>query len=192
MIQPMNDLEPRSEFVRLIAAVQNGDPDATRRLYDDYGPYILRAVRRRLHARMRTKFDSVDFAQDVWASFFADGIDKYELNSPEDLVRLLMKMARNKVLGTLRSRTQGQKHNIRTEKSLDAQLDGGAQVAAHQQTPSQIVMDKEAWNELLASQPPVYRCILLMLRDGKSHETIAQELNVSLRTVQRVISKMNT
>ena len=186
-----SSLEPRSDFPRLIAAVQTGDADATRALYERYGPYILRAVRRRLHARMRSKFDSIDFAQDVWASFFADTVAKYDLDSPKQLIGLLTTMARNKVLESQRPRTQGQKHSLGRENSLDARMERGEHVAAEQQTPSQIAMGKEAWDILLARQPPVYRRILLLLRNGKSPETIAAGVGVSLRTVQRVMRKLN-
>ncbi len=184
-------LEPRSDFVRLMAAVQAGDADATRRLHEEYGPYILRAVRRCLAPRIRSRFDSMDFTQDVWASFFATTADKYDLTNPGQLIGLLTKMARHKVLMAVRQRVQGEKRKLVRENSLEAQLDGGVHLPGAQQTPSQFAMDKEAWDALLASQPPVYRCILLMLRNGKSHEIIAQELKVSLRTVRRVTNQLN-
>lgn len=185
-------LEPKSDFRRLIANVQAGDEAAARQLYERYGPVILRAVRRRLQTRLRSQFDSIDFAQDVWGSFFTNVVDKYDLSSPEQLVTLLTTMARNKVLETTRSRMQRQKHSIHREASLEGNHGGAENVPAVQQTPSQIVMDKEAWDRLLARQPPVYRRILLLLRDGQPPEKIAEELGLSLRTVQRIISKLNS
>lgn len=185
-------LEPRSDFTRLIAKVQAGDETAASKLYERYGPVIVRAVRRRLHSKLRSKFDSVDFAQDVWASFFNGVIDRYELSSPDQLVNLLTTMARNKVVETVRARTHQQKYNIHREASLEGHHGGAENLAAVQQTPSQIVMGKEAWERLLARQPPVYRRILLLLREGVPHEKIAEELGLSLRTVYRVIRKLNT
>src|SRR5688572_27661706 len=185
-------LEPRSDFVRLIAKVQAGDEAAARKLYERYGPLIVRAVRRRLHARLRSKFDSIDFAQDVWASFFSNVIAKYELNSPEQLVTLLTTMARNKVVETVRTRTQRQKYNVHREASLESHHGGADNLPAVQQTPSQIVMGREAWDRLLARQPPVYRRILLLLREGEAPEKIAEALGLSARTVQRVIRKLNS
>lgn len=183
--------EPRSDFIRLMARVQAGDADAGRKLYEEYGPYILRAVRRRLAMRMRSQFDSMDFAQDVWASFFATTADKYDLTNPGQLIGLLTAIARNKVIAAVRQRVEAQKSGLMMENSLETHLDRGANLASPQQTPSQILMDREAWNALLANQPPVYRCILLMLRNGKRPETIAQTLKVSIRTVRRVMNKLN-
>lgn len=185
-------LESRSDFVRLIAKVQAGDEAAARKLYERYGPLIVRAVRRRLHARLRSKFDSIDFAQDVWASFFANAVDKYDLSSPAQLVTLLTTMARNKVAETARTRTRRQKYNIHREDSLEGRFGGAENLPAVQQTPSQIVMGREAWDQLLARLPPVYRRILLLLREGQSPEMIAQDLGLSPRTVQRVIRKINS
>ena len=174
-----------------MAAVQAGDADAKRRLYEEYGPHLLRAVRRRLAPRMRSAFDSMDFAQDVWASFFAASADKYDLTNPGQLISLLRAMARNKILEAVRQRVKGENRKPVRENSLEGLLDGGVHLPGPEQTPSQFALDEEAWHTVFASQPPVYRCILLMLRDGKSHETIAKELNVSLRTVQRVLNKLN-
>ena len=189
MTTSTTSLGPRSDFVRLIAKVQAGDEVAAQKLYERYGPVIVRAVRRRLHAKLRSKFDSIDFAQDVWASFFTNVIDKYDLNSPEQLVRLLTTMARNKVVETS-VKTQRQKYDIQREDSLEGHHGGAENFPAVQQTPSQIVMGKEAWEQLLAQQPPVYRRILLLLREGQPPEIIAQDLRLSLRTVQRVIRKL--
>jgi len=182
--------ESRSDFMRLMARVQAGDGDAARALYDVYGPYILRVVRRRLAARLRKQFDSIDFSQDVWASFFALAAEKCDFTDPGQLISLLTSIARNKVIEAVRRRVEAKKSGLMIEESLEKQLDRGAHMPGRQQTPSQILMDREAWTALLAAQPPVYRCVLLMLRNGKSPETIARELKISIRTVRRVISKL--
>lgn len=184
-------VQRRSDFNRLIAKIQAGDAEAARRLYEEYGAYLVHAVRARLHRRLRSKFDSIDFTQDVWGSFFTRVVDKYKLNKPEDLIQLLTTMARNKVIRVARAQTARRKRDIGREAYFEESpharkaLAGGA-------TPSQIVMGEEAWTRLLAAQPPVYRRILLLLRDGVAHETIAAELGVTLRTVQRVIRKVSS
>lgn len=186
-------VQRRSEFHRLIAKVQEGDGEAARRLYEQFGEYLMRAVRARLHRRLRPKFDSIDFTQDVWGSFFTRVIDKYELTKPEELVNLLSAMARNKIIEVSR----GHGHIGRSKRRLPRE-DYFEESAAAQRalttptTPSQIAMSEEAWTRLLAGQPPVYRRVLLLLREGVPHETIAADLGITLRTVQRVIRKVNS
>ena len=86
-----------ADFGTLMAQVQEGCTEAAQKLHEVYGPHILRAVRRRLHQRLRSKYDSLDFVQDVWASFFGDVPQKYTFAQPEDLVAFLSGMAQKKV-----------------------------------------------------------------------------------------------
>jgi RNA polymerase sigma-70 factor (ECF subfamily) len=179
----------RSDFHRLIARIQGGDAEAARLLYEQFGQYLMRAVRSRLHRRLRSKFDSIDFTQDVWGSFFTRVIDKYKLTEPEELVNLLSAMARNKIVEVARTQL-GRRRRPHPRETRFEESDDSEQAFASTTTPSQIAMGEEAWNRLLADQPPVYRRILLMLRDGVPDETIAAQLGLALRTVQRVIRKV--
>jgi RNA polymerase sigma-70 factor (ECF subfamily) len=180
----------QASFADLIARVQAGDEGAARRLYDEYGAHIVRAVRRRLNQRLRTQFDSLDFAQDVWASFFAQTARRYALENPEQLIGLLTTMARNKVIEVVRGRLLRQKSDLNRERSLE-ETGGGDRLAGPQPTPSQIIMGEEAWDQLLAQQRPVHKRVLLLLREGKNADTIAEEVGVSTKTVQRILRKFN-
>ena len=184
----MADLD--AEFATLMKQIQAGSKEAAEQMHSRFGPYILRAVRQRLHHRLRSKFDSVDFVQDVWASFFTDIPHKNTFERPEDLVAFLTTMARNKVVETVRTRMQRQKYNVNRETPLDNLPQGADRFPAAQQTPSEIVMGREEWELMLDKQPPVHRRILLLLRDGKTSETIAGELGISVRTVNRVLRKV--
>jgi DNA-binding NarL/FixJ family response regulator len=48
-------------------------------------------------------------------------------------------------------------------------------------------MSQEEWKEFLRKQPLVYRRIFILLRDGRTHEQIAEELGLHRRTVDRVV-----
>ena len=84
-------------FRDLLEQVSEGSEEAAWDLVENYGVTILRAVRRALDSRMRQRFDSTDFVQLVWASFFkARGrLDRF--STPAELAAFLVKMARNKV-----------------------------------------------------------------------------------------------
>jgi len=172
-------------FGTLIGLAQAGDEQAAQRLHDEYAHHILRAVRKRLHPTMRPQFDSLDFAQDVWASFFVTAGPEYLVQTPQQLVALLTAMARNKVAEKSRDRLMRYKRNVNRERGLG---EGVAEKAlVDRTTPSQIAMGEEAWHKLLALQPPVYRRVLMLLRDGKTPAAIASEMKISSRTVQRVL-----
>jgi RNA polymerase sigma factor (sigma-70 family) len=181
--------KPKNEFLSLIARVQKGDQEAARRLFDEYGPHLLRAVRRRLLPSLRPQFDSLDFAQDVWASFYRAALARYNFESPEQLVGLLCTMARHKVADVTRARSR-QKRDLDRQDSLEETHGGSEQLPADAQTPSQILMDEEAWERLLNKQRPLTRKVLVRLRQGLSQEEIAEELGLNVRTVQRIVKRV--
>lgn len=177
------------EFTDLIDRVQSGCQQSVGVLLNRYGPYILMEVRRRLNRRLRSKFDSLDFVQDVWTSFFADAPTKYAFQDPADLIALLTKMARNKVSQTVRVRLKRQKYNVNRERPLDPDPDDMPGMRLDLVTPSEIIMSREAWESVLERQPLVHRRILSLLREGREPASIAEELQISVRTVRRVIQK---
>lgn len=178
------------EFHTLMQQVLTGSEEAAQELFRDYEPYLLKVIRRRLDKRMRSKFDSLDFAQDVWASFFAELPEKRSFASPEELVAFLTTLARNKVVDAVRRRVQTNKHDIDREQSLDdSRRFDKEKLPADQQTPSQIMMSQEEWPAFLSKLPLVYRQIFIMLREGITQEAIARELGLHPRTVNRIVMR---
>ena len=86
-------------FADLIARVHEGDETAARLLVEQYEPIIRREVRLSLiDPRLSRLFDSIDVSQSVFASFFfRHARGQLEVDCPEQLVALLLKMARNKL-----------------------------------------------------------------------------------------------
>lgn len=184
-------MEPaRNEFQVLMDQVLAGSEDAARRLVCTYGPAVLRAVRRKLNGRLRSKFDSDDFVQDVWASFFASPPRNHVFASPHDLAAYLIRVARNKVIDVVRQRLHRQRYDVTREQSLHA-CDGALEhrlVSPHA-SPSTVAMTAEEWEVLLRKVPLVYRAVLLRYREGQTPAQIAAAQGISERTVRRVLSR---
>jgi RNA polymerase sigma factor (sigma-70 family) len=91
-------------FLALVDRVRAGDGAAAAELVRLYEPAVRRAVRLRLRdPRLRRVLDSTDVCQSVLASFFVRAAaGQFELDRPEQLLRLLAVMARNKVAGQAR------------------------------------------------------------------------------------------
>jgi RNA polymerase sigma-70 factor (ECF subfamily) len=180
------------EFEALFQRVRSGDVAATGAFVERFGPYLQRVIRHRLHRKLRCKFDSLDFVQDVWASFFARLPDREAPASPEQLVTFLEALARNKVTEAVRAGLIREKDNVNREQvSLnDSQVAQPPHPPARLPTPSTAAMSREEWDRLLASQPKVYRHILVLRREGKEMAQIAVELGLNERTVRRVITKL--
>jgi RNA polymerase sigma-70 factor (ECF subfamily) len=179
----------RQPFRVLLERVKAGSEEAARELQAQYGDYIIKAVRRSMPRLLRTKFDSDDFAQDVWASYFRAPV--CDFNGPDHLAAYLMRMAQNKVVDAARNRIETQKHDITREEPL-AQFEDGQQrqkIYARDGTPSQAAISHEMWEAMLDGQRPVYREVLLMLRDGYNQIEVAERFKLTRRTVQRILDR---
>src|SRR6266850_4417898 len=93
----MSDDTRQQHFRSLLAQVRQGSDDAARELYETYVKYVLKCVRHKLWHKMRSQFDSQDFVQQVWASFFDERRRLPDFRTPEDLTNYLLAMTRNKV-----------------------------------------------------------------------------------------------
>jgi RNA polymerase sigma factor (sigma-70 family) len=180
------------DFQTLLRGVQAGDPDATDRFCREYQRPILRVVRRTLLPHYRSRFDSLDFVNDVWASFFANPPRDMRFDDPQSLVAYLARMARNKI-GEVRRQTNTAKNDLGREKRLDAVVRAtrGGGLPAPDATPSQIVVAEDEFQQMLRDRSPVHKGILVLLRQGLTYREIAERLNTTEKTIWRLIRRLD-
>ena len=182
----------RLEFSAMMERIREGSSIASQELVTKYGSHILRVVRQRLDKALRPKFDSQDFVQEVWASFFAFRPERIAFDQPGKLVAFLTEMAQNKVVDEIRQRLQLQKHNINREYSLEQTRPSPADALVnHGPSPEEIAIAREEWECLLRNQPTQYRRILELLHSGLTHEEVAHELGLNEKTVRRLLGKLS-
>ncbi len=178
-------------FRELMSQMRSGSTEAAWELVELYGPHIRAVVRRMLDERMRTMFDSEDFAQAVWASVIRMQDRLKDIDEPRRFVGFLATLARNKVVDEVRRRKQTLKHDIKRTRSLDdSHFRKGATVAAPQATPSQWAIAREKWSRLIASQPEKHRRVLELRLSRATYAEIAVELDISERTARRVVERL--
>lgn len=126
-------------FSAQIERIRGGDEQAAADLVRRYEPEIRREVRFLLRDPfLRRSFDSMDICQSVMGSFFLRAaLGEYDLGRPEDLIRLLISMTRNKVVDATR-RQRAQRRDHRRATSLDA-----VDVEARTPSPSQVAEGRE-------------------------------------------------
>src|SRR3954466_12412319 len=126
-------------FAELINRIRAGDEQAAADLVRRYEPEIRREVRFLLRDPfLRRSFDSMDICQSVMGSFFLRAaLGEYDLSRPEDLVRLLISMTRNKVVDATR-RQRAQRRDHRRATSLEA-----VDIASVTPSPSQVAEGRE-------------------------------------------------
>lgn len=179
---------PDSPFEAAVKELCTGSEEAVWDFIQTYGPHIQRVVRRRLHHKLRSKFDSVDFVQMVWVSFFATPDRLAQFDKPEDVIRYLVVMAKNKVVEESRRRFEHEKHNVTRERSLD-QPEIMETSEHRSDTPSQIAIARERWRSMIEGEPERNRRILEMRRAGLTFVEISRNLGIHERTARQVIHK---
>ncbi len=185
------DHSESQQFRELMSRMRSGSTDAAWELVEMYGPHIRAVVRRMLDKRMRTVFDSEDFAQAVWASVIRRQDRLREIDEPRRFVGYLAALARNKVVDEVRRRKGTLKYDINRQRSLDDSVfRHGAALAAPQATPSEWAIARERWSRLVAGQPEKHRKVLELRLAGVTYADIAEELDIHERTARRVVERL--
>jgi RNA polymerase sigma-70 factor (ECF subfamily) len=162
------------DFAEFLWRIRGGDEDAARELVQRFEPLIRREVRLRIgDGRLNRAFDSQDVSQSVLASFFARAASgEYELDRPDQLGRLLMTMARNRMI----SRTRRERRLVRDVRRVVAEPKVLDQLTDHKPSPSEIVSRKEQLDLLRAALTANEQQILELRTLGFTWDEIATKL----------------
>ncbi len=130
-----------SNFQDLMRRVRGGDQEAATELVRRYEAAVRRTVRIRLFdSRLGRTLDSMDICQSVMASFLQRAaLGQFELNTPDQLVKLLAEMARNKLVNQVRRQRAARRDMRRNELGMADNVD----FAASGPTPSEQVANQE-------------------------------------------------
>ncbi len=128
-------------FHSFIAKVRGGDEGAARELVLNYEKVIRREVHLRMDDhRLSRIFDSMDISQSVLTSFFARAsTGHFDIETPEQLVSLLLQMTRNKVAFQVRR----QRASRRDSRLTDSRPVDELEVASHSPGPSELASDHD-------------------------------------------------
>jgi RNA polymerase sigma-70 factor (ECF subfamily) len=177
------------DIPELLARIREGDEGAARELLARYESKVRMVVRRQLPRLLRARFDSLDFLQSVWGSFFhrIQG-GPNDLDEEQNLIAFLAWAARNKVIDEYR-RAATQRQDIAREERLETNRDRDL-ILASGDTPSQLAQAHETYDRLRELLPADRRIILELKAAGHSCREIGDRLGLSERTVQRVLEDL--
>lgn len=163
-----NDLS----FEELLQSVRRGDEAAAAELLRRYEGPLRRVIHVRLvDSRLRRLFDVDDICQSVLASFFVRAaLGQYELHRPEDLLKLLAVMARNKMVDKARRPSVERLADRRVPlEELPDQV-----LASPEGTPSQRIALQDLVREARRRLSPEERQLLDLRDQGKDWAEIAE------------------
>lgn len=161
------------DFLDFLKRIRAGDADAARELVRLYEPLVRREVRMRMHdRRLNRAFDSIDVTQSVFAQFFDQVGHDFQLDSPEQLIRLLFAMARNRTI----SRVRSEHRMVRDVRRLNSDAGVIDEVPAKQPSPSECVSQHEELELLQKALTDEERQIVELRNQGFGWEEVAARL----------------
>jgi RNA polymerase sigma factor (sigma-70 family) len=167
-----------ASFTNFIQRIRAGDDQAAEELVRRYEPLIRREVRLRIEdERLNRAFDSMDVCQSVLASFFVRAATgEYDLHEPQNLIRLLVTMARNKLASKARLEHR-QRRDSRRITGTDP--DALEELMDVQPSPSELLSRREQLERLRASMTDEEREIADLRGEGLAWEQVAERLGGS-------------
>jgi RNA polymerase sigma factor (sigma-70 family) len=180
-------MDAKTPFEELIRRVRAHDEQAAAELVRRYEPAVRIAVRTRLtDAALRRIFDSTDIAQSVLANFFVRAASgQFELQTSEQLIKLLVTMARNK----LSNHAVKQRAARRDYRRLEAGSTLAAQVADRGPSPSQVATYRELLKEFRGRLSAEELRIADARSLGRSWEEIAAETGGDANALRSRLSR---
>jgi RNA polymerase sigma-70 factor (ECF subfamily) len=168
---------------QLIERLNDGDVAAAERAFLSYEPYLRMAVRRQLSGPLRSKLDSMDIVQSVWADllcgFPAAG---WRFHDRTHLRAFLLRVTRNRLIDRERQHHRALAREQALEETPQCELP-----RSPQPRPSESVQAEELWEQILASCPPGHHEILRHKRQGLPLAEIAARAGLHEGSVRRIL-----
>jgi RNA polymerase sigma factor (sigma-70 family) len=179
----MNHTDP---IEALLAELSAGDAQAALKVFLTYEPYLRLVVRRQLTPSLRSRFDSMDIVQSIWAdllSGFQNG--QWVFTNPQQLRAFLVKVTRNRLV----DRARQQQMSLRLEERLDSNHLRGLARTQQAQPGAQLEAD-EIWQRLLTLCPARHRQMLELKRQGLTLAEIAGQTGLHESSVRRLLYEL--
>jgi RNA polymerase sigma-70 factor (ECF subfamily) len=175
-----------ASFADLLSRVRAGDSAAATDLVRQYEAELRRAVRVRLtDPRLRRVLDTMDVCQSVLANFFIRVVSgEFDLSRPEQLLHLLVAMARNKILDKVRRQTTRKRDQRRNE--ADAALEG---VPDRAPDPARVVAGQDLLAEVRRLLTDDERFLADQRAEGREWPDIARELGAQPDALRKKLSR---
>jgi RNA polymerase sigma-70 factor (ECF subfamily) len=169
--------------------VRAGDQDAAAELVRRFEPEIHKAIRLPLLSfRLHRVLDSSDISQSVLANFFTcTAAGRFDLDRPEQLVKLLVTMARNQLLDEARKYQASRRDTRRIDETPSEDI--MEVVEGTDPSPSQIVAGHELVQEVYRRLTDEERALAEQRASGLDWATIAGRGGGSAEALRKKLAR---
>ena len=177
----------RSEFAEQLSRLRRGDSETIAAFVDEYAPYLRRSLRFRIRgAALQSVADSVDICQSVLGGFLLRlAAGSYELESKEDLNRLLAAIANKKFL-MLQRREYAEKRSRKITLSISDVPEPAQDISDR---VGQDVEITEIWERASSLMSSEEQDLLQRRKEGQSWDEIETELKTSSLLLRKRLSR---
>lgn len=143
------------------------------------------AIRRRLSGPLRSKLDSMDIVQSVWADLVANFREPgYQFRDRQHLRAFLLRVAQNRLIDRRRRHHRALEH----ERPINEEHSPSA--VSPEPQPGDVAQGHELWDRLNSLCPPQHREILTLRRQGLTLAEIAQRCGLHEGSVRRILYEL--
>ena len=176
-------MDEEAQLDDLIHRLNTGDIEAAERIFVAYEPYLRIAISRNLSGALRSKLDTMDIVQTVWADVLTGFREAgWQFSGRNQLRAFLLTLARNRLI----DRRRHFKKAIEHERSLN-EADPGDLPATRGPRPSEVVQGQELWNRMLDECPPRHQELLQLKRQGLTLAEIAEKTGLHEGSIRRIL-----
>jgi RNA polymerase sigma-70 factor (ECF subfamily) len=177
----------------LLKRWREGDEDAARDLFRLYEERLLSLARQRISQRFGGRLDPEDVVQSVFRTFFTRTKDgKFQVENPDDVWKLLARITVNKTFRQIAFH-RAAKRNVNLEKAQgDDTQDYLVTLLDRGPTPEMANQFLDQVEHFLNRLRPEDRQILELRMQGYKDVEIAEKLNISDRTIRRLMERVRT
>jgi DNA-directed RNA polymerase specialized sigma24 family protein len=167
-------VDEQTSFLDMLQRIRQGDGEAARKLVNQYEQEVRRIIRVRLtDPRLRRQIDSIDICQSVMGDFFIRvGLGQFDLETPEQLIKLLATMSRNRLLNHV-AKQQAERRDVRR---MEVMASNELSIAGHEPTPSQIVANRELLETFRVRLSPDELYLANQRAEGRGWKELSDEL----------------
>jgi RNA polymerase sigma factor (sigma-70 family) len=169
-----------------IGRLNEGDVEAVGRVFMAYEPFLRIAVRRRLSPRLRSKVDSGDIVQSVFADLIRGVRDGgWQFAGRPQLEALLRRIAWRRLADRYQKHARALAHEHSLDETPSQSLGDAAQAR-----PSQEAQGREVWERILRACPPAHHEVVRLRMIGHRMGEIAERTGMHEGSVRRILYEL--
>ena len=174
-----------------LEALQAGDEEAARQLFDRYAEQLVLLARKRISQRLASRIDAEDIVQSVFRTFFHRAREgKFHLEEPDDICKLLARITAHKTFRQIAFHRRAKRNATQEAGHGEAAQDMLMKLIMAEPSPEEAAEFVDQLQHFLDKLDPDQRQILELRMEGYSNVEIAERLGINDRQIRRRMEKV--